>query len=139
MNLKHFLSFTLLVSTQLPTAQAIEWSPIIKNTDYEILVDIDSYKVLAGKPYMTTKTVFKSPQTYLANPKSVQYLTRLEQTQFDCKQPKFKQLSVQLLDASETVLYTDQQASSFQPIPYGSDTFSVGQLTCQVHQMLGGQ
>ena len=139
MNIRNFLSFTLLMTSQLPLAQAIEWSSIIKSADYEIMVDIDSYKVSAGKPYMTTKTVFKSPQTYLANPKSVQYLTRLDKTQFDCKEPQFRQLSVELLDASEKVLYTDKQANHYQPIPYGSDTFSVGQLTCQVHQMLGSR
>lgn len=139
MVLKHTIPAGLLFFSLLPNAHALEWSSIIKTVDYEILVDIDSYKVLAGKPYMTTKTVYQVPQTYLANPKSVQYVARLEQTLFNCQQPEFKQLSVALLDASENVLYRNDQALSFQPITHGSDVFSVGQLTCQVHQMLGGQ
>ncbi len=139
MLLKHALPAALLFSSLLQSAQALEWSSIIKTADYEILVDIDSYKVIAGKPYMTTKTVYNTPQTYLANPKSVQYQARLEQTLFNCKQPEFKQLSIALLDAAENTLYRDEQATSFQPIAHGSDTFSIGQLTCQVHQMLGGQ
>lgn len=139
MVLKHVLSTVLLLTSLNTSVQALEWSSIIKTIDYEILVDIDSYKVLAGKPYMTTKTIYKAPQTYLANPKSVQYLARLEEMQFNCQEPEFKQLSVALLGAGENVLYRNQEASQFVPIPYGTDTFSIGQLTCQVHQMLGGQ
>lgn len=139
MYLKPFFATVILVSHLSPAAQAIEWSPIIKTVAYEIFVDIDSYKVLSGKPYMTTKTVFNSPQTHLMNPKSIHYSMRLEQKLFDCQQPQYKLLNLQLLDASEQVVYTAKQPHQFEPIVTGSDTFSIGQLTCQVHQMLGGQ
>ncbi len=128
-----------LVLTAPLNALAIEWSPIINKPDYEILVDIDSYKAIQDKPMMTTKTIFKAPQNHISPAKSIQYISRIEATQFNCRKPQYKPLSLKLYDAKKRLLLTEQQTDEFQPITQDSDLFSIGQLTCQVHQMIAGQ
>ncbi len=132
------LAASLLVLIPIQGA-AIEWSSIIKKPAYEVFVDIDSYTVLEGKPVMKTKTIFKSAQTHLSDPKSIEYSHRIEATQFDCLKPQYKPLHYKLYDVKDQLLITEQLKSNFQPITSNdSDIFSIGQLTCQVHQMLGG-
>lgn len=118
---------------------AEEWSSIIKKKEYEIFVDIDSYNQENGWPFMTTKTVYITPQLLNKKPSSSTYVTHLAQWQFNCKNPVYRMRFSTFLDQKNKV--TSQQApmKNFQTIPAGSDIFSIGQLVCQVHQMVGGQ
>lgn len=118
---------------------AEEWSSIIKKNAYEIFVDIDSYNQENGWPFMTTKTVYKTPQLLNKKPSSSTYVTHLAQWQFNCKNSVYRKRFSTFLDQKEKVIGQQTPIKHFQTIPVGSDIFAIGQLTCQVHQMVGGQ
>lgn len=118
---------------------AEEWSSIIKKNAYEIFVDIDSYNQENGWPFMTTKTVYKTPQLLNKKPSSSTYVTHVAQWQFNCKNPVYRKRFSTFLDQKERVIGQQTPIKHFQTIPVGSDIFAIGQLTCQVHQMVGGQ
>lgn len=118
---------------------AEELSSIIKKSAYEILVDIDSYNQENGWPYMTTKTVYKTPQLLPKSALSKTYITQLTQWQFNCKNPVYLTRSSTFYDLKNQVVGHAAPMKNFQAIPAKSDIFSVAQLTCQVHQMVGGQ
>ncbi len=120
-------------------AMATEWTSIIKNDDYEVLVDIDSYNTEANAPYMTSKTIFKQPQTYLLNQKEVQYSTSITNRLFNCREAQYKIQSIALYNQKDQLLVAEKGIHTFKEIAAGSREFSIGQLTCQVHSMLGGQ
>jgi surface-adhesin protein E len=123
----------------IPSAMATEWTSIIKNNDYEVLVDIDSYNVEDNAPYMTTKTIFNKPQTYALSNKKFQYSTSIINIQFNCAEPQYKTKSIALYDKKNKLLALEKELSEFKKIEANTQEFSIGQLTCQVHQMLGGQ
>lgn len=118
---------------------AADWTPIIEKDDYQILVDIDSYKVEASLPLMTIKTLHKTAQTQQTDQKAVTYQSSVKNMQFNCQEPYFRITSEQLFDQANQLAFANMQATDFKKIEMGTDTFSIGQLTCQVHQMLGGQ
>ncbi|MDP3332368.1 MAG: hypothetical protein Q8Q57_07045 [Methylotenera sp.] len=135
---KQLLIATLLLPTSI-NALAVEWTSIIKKADYEILVDIDSYNVADGFPYILTKTIFKKVQPYSSHKKLVNYQYHLKNTQFNCKQPMFKVTSIDFYNNINKLLISEIPAKEFMPIISGSDEFSVGQLVCQVYKMVGGR
>ncbi|MDO9051271.1 MAG: hypothetical protein Q8J59_07185 [Methylotenera sp.] len=138
MTKKKLLIAALLLSTST-TSLAVEWDSIIKKADYEILVDIDSYNVANGFPYILTKTVFKKSQTYINNQKVLTYQYQIKSTQFNCKQSLFKTTSTDFYNRQNKRLISEKNMTEFKPIIVGSDEFSVAQLVCQVHKMVGGQ
>jgi hypothetical protein len=135
---KRFSVMTVLLLSSISSAMATEWTSIIKNNDYEVLVDIDSYNVEGNMPYMTTKTIFNKPQTYTLKEKSIQYSARIQSMQFNCVQPQYKTKSIALYDDQNKLLALDKNVSAYKKITGNSQAFSIGQLTCQVHSMLGG-
>jgi hypothetical protein len=129
---------TLLLCS-ISTAMAADWSSIIKNKDAEILVDIDSYNVAGKTPYIIAKTIFVMPQTYSSNNKIIQYSTSIKQMRFNCSEATYKTESIALYDKKNKFLMSEKLVTNFKKIEANSTEFSIGQLTCQVHQMLGGQ
>ena len=138
MTSKQLLTAALLLSST-SEALAVEWTSIIKKADYEIVVDIDSYNVANGFPYILTKTLFKKEQAYSNKTQSIHYQHQVKNTQFNCKQPLFKVTSIDFYNKKNKLLLSEKIAADFQPIVLGSDELSVAQLVCQVHQMVGGQ
>jgi len=129
---------TMLMLCWISSALAEDWTTIIKNNDYEVLVDIDSYNVEENTPYITAKTIFESPQTYLINKKKIQYATSIKKMLFNCAEPTYKTKTIQLYDKNNKLLVFENEVSSYKKIESNTKEFSIGQLTCQVHQMLGG-
>lgn len=130
------LTILLLCSTS--PAMAEDWTSIIKNNDHEVLVDIDSYNVEGNTPYITAKTIFEAPQTYSLNKKKVPYATSIKSMLFNCAEPAYKTKSIELYDKKNKLLVLEKEVSAFKKIEPNTIEFSIGQLTCQVHQMLGG-
>lgn len=133
-----FLGANILISYSIQSL-AEEWSSIIKKSEYEIFVDIDSYNQENGWPYMTTKTVYKKPQLLPKSALSKTYITQVTQWQFNCKNPVYLTRSSAFYDQKNQAIGHAAPMKNFQAIPAKSDIFSIGQLTCQVHQMVGGQ
>lgn len=134
---KLFLGLSLSLCA-ITCATAEDWSAIIKEFDREVLVDIDSYQVKNGYPLMIYKTIYPSAHvdpTYSTQP----YFTSIKKMQFNCKTPVFRVEAITLLDQNNQPMRANSVSKKFTPIVANSDVFSVGQLTCQVHQMLGGQ
>jgi len=126
-------------------AFAEDWTSIIKKPNYEIFVDIDSYNVADGLPFIITKTLFKTHQTIqLKAEKSkkttaITYISVVKNQQFNCKNPLFRTKYAHYYGKNGKLSGTDTVLTAFESISPNSDAFAVGQLTCQVHQMLGGQ
>ena len=129
----------ILLACSIPTAMAIEWTSIIKSKDYEIFVDIDSYNVEGNYPHLISKTIFNSPQTYLLNNKEMQYFITIQNVEFNCNEPLFKMKSIDLYDLNSELLTSKKGSAAFKKINANTHEFAIGQLTCQVHQMLAGQ
>lgn len=132
----HVLTILLLCTTS--PAMAEDWTSIIKNNDYEVLVDIDSYNVEGNTPYITAKTIFESSQIYSLNKKKISYTTSIKNLLFNCAEPAYKTKSIELYDKKDKLLVLEKEVSAFKKIESNTTEFSIGQLTCQVHQMLGG-
>jgi hypothetical protein len=128
----------LLLFTTIDAA-AVEWTSIILKPEYEVLVDIDSYDVAEGYPYIITKTIFKREQIFVKNKLNIQYAYHVKNTQFNCKTPLFKVKSTDFYNSKGKVLASDKKPVAFKAISPSSDEFAVGQLVCQVHKMVGGQ
>ena len=135
---KQFLMATVLIGTCF-NAMAVEWNSVIKKPDYEILVDIDSFNVAQGYPYILTKTVFKKSQPYSNQTKLINFQYQLKNIQFDCKQAMYKVTAIDFYSKKQKLLLAEKPSKQFMPIIAGSDEFSVGQLVCQVNKMVGGQ
>lgn len=133
-----FLCANLLISYSIQSL-AEEWSSITKKDGYEIFVDIDSYNQENGWPYMTAKIVYKTPQMVRINTKPMRYITQISQWQFNCKNPVYRTRFSTFYDPKNQAIGKGVPMKDFQTIPAKSAIFSVGQLTCQVHQMVGGQ
>ncbi len=131
------LSVLTLLSLSMTNAIAVEWTSIIKDVDHEVLVDIDSYNVSDGFPYLIAKTIYQKPQTFILPSEETQYLVSIAKLQFNCKKPMYRTRSIQLLDNKQKLIDTIKISSQFKKLEMNTDAFSIGQLTCQVHQMLG--
>jgi len=131
-----FIALLALVATN---ANAEDWTGIIKDDAHEVLVDIDSYNVSQNLPYLTAKTVYQEVQTFSLPSESIQYFTSVTTLQFNCKRPLYRAKMIQLLDKRSKLIDTIKINSGFNQLSKNTDTFAIGQLTCQVHQMLGGQ
>lgn len=118
---------------------AVEWDSIIKKPDYEIFVDIDSYNVANGLPYFLTKTVFKNNQQFANKQKLMSYQYVVKNTQFNCNQPLYKVTSIDFYSSANKLLVAEKLTNDFTPLKSGTDEYSVAQLACQVHKMIGGQ
>lgn len=129
-------TFLLTISSHV---LAVEWDSIIKKADYEIFVDIDSYNVVNGFPYFFTKTIFKKSRIITSNKKLISYQYVIKNTQFNCKQALFKVTSMNFYSPQNKLLMSDKLTAEFKPTLAGSDEYSVAELACQVHQMVGGQ
>jgi hypothetical protein len=132
------ITVALLLSTALE-GQAVEWSSIVKKNDYEVLVDIDSYNVTQGYPFILSKTIYTKAQNRQNGTSAIHYQYQLKNTQFNCKQALFKVTSMGFYTGQNKVLLKEKPRTNFQVITPNSDESAVGQLVCQVHQMLGGQ
>jgi hypothetical protein len=125
---------------------AVEWDSIIKKADYEIFVDIDSYNVANGLPYFLTKTIFKKNQSKdqpknqqsSSNKKLISYQYVIKNTQFNCKHALFKVTSTDFYSQQNKLLMSEKMTAEFKPILAASDEYSVAELACQVHKMVGG-
>ncbi len=126
----------LLLSTSLTLAE--EWESIIKDDDHEVFVDIDSYNVTDGLPYLIARTVYEMPQQFSIPNKKITYSTSIATFQFNCIDPLYRIRSIQLLDKKGNLLDTIKISGGLQKINPNTDEFSIGQLTCSVHQMLSG-
>jgi len=131
------ISVLLLLCTQ--DAMAVEWTSIIKDKDQEVFVDIDSYNVEDGYPYISAKTIFNKNQTHVLNKNSINYAYSIKKMQFNCKKPFYKIKTMTFYDQQQSLIGSHQAATDFQSIHPNTNEFSIGQLTCQVHRMLGGQ
>jgi len=132
------LSVTTLLSFSMTNAMAVEWTSIIHDANHEVLVDIDSYNVSEGFPFLIAKTIHQKPQTFVLPSEKTQYLVSIAKLQFNCKKPMYRTRSIQLLDNNKKLIDTIKINSQFKKIEANTDAFSIGQLTCQVHQMVGG-
>ncbi len=128
----------VLLLCSISNVAATEWTSIIKEADHEVFVDIDSYNTEENTPYITSKTIYKAPQTYLLNQKKIQYSASVKSLQFNCINPLFKIRSIELYDQNNKLLLLEKEVSTFKAIKPDTQAFLIGQLTCQVHQMLGG-
>lgn len=138
MQAKLALSAWLLCCTT-SSCYAVEWSTIIEKKEYLIQVDIDSYKVEDLLPTMTVKTVYQSSQSLLAqHDRAIAYTSSIKRMQFNCEQPYYRIKTKQLFSETDLPVLADMKATAFKKIETGTDMFSIGQLTCQVHSMLSG-
>jgi hypothetical protein len=135
-NIKFSLLTILLLNTGYVIAE--EWTSIIKDKDHEVFVDIDSYNVSENLPYLIAKTTYQETQEFKLPKHKIAYRTSIATYQFNCKEPIYRVRSIKLYNEKKLLVDTVKISGGFQSIPDQSDEFSIGQLTCQVHQMLGG-
>ncbi|MDG1073733.1 MAG: hypothetical protein P8O76_02070 [Methylophilaceae bacterium] len=117
---------------------ATEWTSIIQDAEHKVFVDIDSYNVSNQLPYLVAKTIYKQPQSFVSANKTIKYAISIATLQYNCEKPLYRMLAIQLLDKKSKPIKTFKINAHLKKIVSNSDTFSIGQLTCQVHQMLGG-
>lgn len=122
----------------MSNAMAVEWTSIIKDSEHEVFVDIDSYNVSDNLPFLVAKTVYESPQHFTLPDQKTQYSISMAKFQFNCQQPLYRIRTIQLMNKKDVLIDTVKINSGFQTLTANTDEFSIGQLTCQVHQMLGG-
>jgi hypothetical protein len=117
---------------------AIEWTSIIKDAEHEVYVDIDSYNVSEQLPFLVAKTIYQQPQSFVTANQKIQYFISVSKLQYDCQQPLYRLRTVKLLDKNNKPLNAFKINTNFKKLETNTDAFSIGQLTCQVHQMLSG-
>lgn len=117
---------------------AIEWTSIIKDADHEVYVDIDSYNVSEQLPFLVAKTIYQQPQSFVTANQKIEYFISVSKLQYNCQQPLYRLRTIKLLNKNSKPLKAFKINSNFKKLEANTDAFSIGQLTCQVHQMLGG-
>jgi hypothetical protein len=117
---------------------ATDWTSIIKDAEHEVYVDIDSYNVSEKLPFLVAKTIYQQPQYFIAANVSIQYFISVSKLQYNCQQPLYRLRTIQLLDQKSKPLKAFKMNTAFKKLSANTDEVSIGQLTCQVHQMLGG-
>ena len=132
------LSLLAVLLLTITDVNAVEWTSIIKDAEHEVLVDIDSYNVAQNYPYLIAKTIYQQPQQFIKPQGKTDYYMSVAKLQFNCKQPQYRMRTIKLMDKKNNLIDTVKINSGFQTIERNTDEFSIGQLTCQVHQMLGG-
>ncbi|MDI1309352.1 MAG: hypothetical protein PSV17_07950 [Methylotenera sp.] len=135
---KQLLMGAVLLTISI-NVMAVEWDSIIKKADYEIFVDIDSYNVANGFPYFLTKTIFKKSQSLTNKKKLMTYQYVVKNTQFNCNQPLYKVTSLDFYSTTNKLLMSEKLMNDFTALKSGTDEYSIAQLACQVHKMLGGK
>lgn len=136
MRRKLTLLTTLLFS--YTEVMAIEWTSIIKDADHEVYVDIDSYNVSEQLPFLVAKTIYQQPQSFVTANQKIEYFISISKLQYNCQQPLYRLRTIKLLDKNSKTLNAFKINANFKKLEANTDAFSIGQLTCQVHQMLGG-
>ncbi len=127
----------LLLSFQTEI-MAIEWTSIIKDAEHEVYVDIDSYNVSEQLPFLVAKTIYQQPQTFVGANQKIQYAISVSKLQYNCQQPLYRLRTIKLFDQNNNPLKAFNINSNLKKLEPNTDAFSIGQLTCQVHQILGG-
>lgn len=117
---------------------ATEWTSIIQDAEHEVFVDIDSYNVSDQLPYLVAKTIYQQPQSFVSANKTIKYAISIATLQYNCEKPVYRMRAIQLLDKKSKPIKTFKINAQFKKLVSNTDAFSIGQLTCQVHQMLGG-
>lgn len=117
---------------------AIEWTSIIKDAEHEVYVDIDSYNVSEQLPFLVAKTIYQQPQSFVAANQTIEYFISISKLQYNCQQPLYRLRTIKLLNKNSKPLKAFKINTNFKKLETNTDAFSIGQLTCQVHQMLGG-
>jgi len=132
------LTVLTLLLMPLTEVTATEWTSIIKDAEHEVLVDIDSYNTSGGYPYLDAKITYYTPQSITLADQTVTYAMRIAKYQFNCTKPLYRMRTMQLMTEQNKTIDTIKISGSFNKLEQNTDAFSIGQLTCQVHQMLGG-
>lgn len=117
---------------------AIEWTSIIKDAEHEVYVDIDSYNVSEQLPFLVAKTIYQQPQSFVTANQKIEYFISVSKLQYNCQQPLYRLRTIKLLDKNSKALNAFKINANFKKLEANTDEVSIGQLTCQVHQMLGG-
>jgi hypothetical protein len=120
------------------SAMATDWTSIIKNAEYEVYVDIDSYGVSEQLPFLVAKTIYQQPQYFVSANQKIEYAISIATLQYNCEKPLYRMRTIKLLDKKSKPIKTFKIKAHFKKLASNTDAFSIGQLTCQVHQMLGG-
>ena len=126
------------------SALAADWESIIKTPQYEILVDIDSFNVRDGYPFIEAKKVFKTPQRYQYKGNYFMVLEHHSVTQFDCKLHRYKELGADYYNQDNQhkalqLVHHQNPSTVFQPVINNTNHAALESLVCQVHKMVGGQ
>ncbi len=116
-------------------SKADDWESIIKAQDVEILVNLDSYNVVAGYPVMTTKSIFKKQQIEKGQKP---YWAKVTTAQYNCAAHMVKPTQTILLDKKLNEIAKLAPAKQFSPVSSGTTDGQVETLVCQVNKMLGG-
>lgn len=132
------LSVLALLLFSYTEAMATEWTSIIKDAEHEVYVDIDSYNVSEQLPFLVAKTIYQQPQFFVAANQKIQYFISVSKLQYNCQQPLYRLRTIKLLDQTNKPLKAFKMNTNFKKLEANTDEVSIGQLTCQVHQMLGG-
>ena len=117
---------------------ATEWTSIIQDAEHEVFVDIDSYGVSEQLPFLVAKTIYQQPQSFVSANQTIQYAISIATLQYNCEKPLYRMRTIKLLNKKGKPIKTFKIKASFKKLATNTDAFSIGQLTCQVHQMLGG-
>lgn len=132
------LSVLVALLVTYSNVMATEWTSIIKDAEHEVYVDIDSYNVSEQLPFLVAKTIYQQPQSFVAANQTIVYFISVSKLQYNCQQPLYRLRTIKLLDKNSKPLNAFKMNSNFKKLEPNTDAFSIGQLTCQVHQMLGG-
>lgn len=135
--LKKLSLFTLLL-LPLTEATAIEWTSIIKDAEHEVLVDIDSYNISNSRPHLDAKIIYQAPQTFTLPDRKVQYSISIAKFQYNCQLQEYRVRTIQLMTKKKRLIDTIKISGGFNKLTADTDAFYIGQLTCQVHQMVSG-
>lgn len=138
-NFNKLCSILVLSGLGLAQANAADWETIKTTKDYVISVDLDSYNQTEGLPFMTTKTVFKQPQSAVQANHPFSFIEAHTTRQFNCQLQTFRMLSTRYYQKKQVLINTQNRQTAFAPLMKGSDEAMIASLVCQVQQMVGGQ
>lgn len=137
-NMRKKLSLLAVLLFSYTNVMAVEWTSIIKDAEHEVYVDIDSYNVSEQSPFLIAKTIYQQPQYFVSTNQKIKYFISISKLQYNCQQPLYRLRTIKLLDKKSKPLNSFKMNGNFKKLVANTDAFSIGQLTCQVHQMLGG-
>jgi hypothetical protein len=117
---------------------AADWASIKKTKDYELLVDMDSYNVSQGLPFITEKKRFNNPKKLAFKGNEQLYIEEHAKKLFNCKLQSYKVLEISYFKKKNILIGTENGVNSFIKLKPASDNAAIASLVCQVHKMLGG-